>query len=105
MTLCGGMASSTSSSRKVDKLWRVLRDMFAKTSSRVRVNDQLSDSLGQLDKGPFDAAFDIYIDDLLDCLHECATEDAVALGKIAPLPMRTTSRCCVLLTRRPATAY
>jgi hypothetical protein len=33
------------SRRGVDgKLWRVLRDMFAKTSSRVRVNDQLSDA-------------------------------------------------------------
>jgi hypothetical protein len=32
-------------------------------------------------RDPFDAAFDIYIDDLLDCLHECATEDAVALGE------------------------
>jgi hypothetical protein len=28
------------------KLWRVL-DMFAKTSSRVRVNDQLSDAFPQ----------------------------------------------------------
>jgi hypothetical protein len=35
----------------------------------------------ELDRGPLDAAFDIYIDDLLDCLHECATEDAVALGE------------------------
>jgi hypothetical protein len=64
MTLCGGMASSTSSSRKDGKLWRVLRDMFAKTSSRVRVNDQLSDAFPLArDKGPLDAAFDIYIDD------------------------------------------
>jgi hypothetical protein len=36
-------------------------------------------SLGRVGQGDlFDAAFDIYIDDLLDCLHECATEDAVA---------------------------
>jgi hypothetical protein len=78
------MASSTSLKKGVDgKLWRVLRDMFAKTSSRVRVNDQLSDAfpLAKVGQGTLDAAFDIYIDDLLDCLHECATEDAVALGE------------------------
>jgi hypothetical protein len=37
------------------KLWRVLRDMFAKTSSRVRVNDQLSDAFPlakELDRDP-----------------------------------------------------
>jgi hypothetical protein len=48
------------------------------------VNDQLSDAFPlarSWTRDPFDAAFDIYIDDLLDCLHECATEDAVALGE------------------------
>jgi hypothetical protein len=41
------------------KLWRVLRDMFAKTSSRVRVNDQLSDAFPwprSWTRGTFDAA-------------------------------------------------
>jgi hypothetical protein len=71
------------------------------------VNDQLSDAFPlakELDKGTFDA-FDIYIDDLLDCLHECATEDAVALGEALIGPCCGRRRCCVLLTRRPATAY
>jgi hypothetical protein len=44
----------------------------------------------ELDKGPFDAAFDIYIDDLLDCLHEC-TGEHWALGEASDRPFWTTS--------------
>jgi hypothetical protein len=82
MTLCGGMASSTSSSRKGR------RQALASPAGYVRkdeftsaVNDQLSDAfpLRSWTRDPHDAAFDIYID--VDCLHECATEDAVALGE------------------------
>jgi hypothetical protein len=58
MTLCGGMASSTSPQERVDKLWRVLRDMFADEFTSA-VNDQLSDAfLGkELDKGPLRRCF------------------------------------------------
>jgi hypothetical protein len=71
------------------------------------VNDQLSDAfpLEELDKGPLDAAFDIYIDDLLDCLHECATEDAVALGEALIAALALDDVAAVSFSRRPATAY
>jgi hypothetical protein len=72
----------------------VRKDEFTSASERSAVGCLPLAGGGQGD--PFDAAFDIYIDDLLDCLHECATEDAVALGEalIAALPMRTTSLLC-----------
>jgi hypothetical protein len=88
------------------KLWRVLRDMFAKTSSRVSERSAVGclPLAKELDGDLF--AFDIYIDDLLDCLHECATEDAVAWVRGADRGpcLRTTSLLCPF-TRRPATAY
>jgi hypothetical protein len=50
------------------------KDEFTSASERSAVGCL---PFGQgLDRGPPDACFDIYIDDLMDCLHECATEDA-----------------------------
>jgi hypothetical protein len=60
------------------------------------VNDQLSDAfpLARITGDP-STPFDIYIDDLLDCLHECATGGRCPGGAlIAALPMRTTSLLC-----------
>jgi hypothetical protein len=69
MTLCGGMASSTSSSRKVDgKLASpagyVRKDEFTSASERSAVG--CLPLAKELDKGtPSTLLFDIYIDDLL----------------------------------------
>jgi hypothetical protein len=81
-TVCR-MASSTTPQETTAV---VLQDMFARGS---RCSER--SAVGCLRELGTDAAFDIYIDDLLDCLHECATEDAVAWVSDRACRRR---RCC-----------
>lgn len=67
------------------KLWRVLRDLFGKTTSRVRSNGGMSEpfslSVGVGQGDPLSTfLFDIFLDDLLDDLHKCLPGDAVSVG-------------------------
>jgi hypothetical protein len=88
------------------KLWRVLRDMFAKTSSRVRERSADAFPLPRSGQGTPSTLLLTSTYDLLDCSHECATEDAVALGEGADRgPAYADDVAAVSFTRRPATAY
>jgi hypothetical protein len=70
------------------------------------VNDQLSDAfpLARITGDP-STPFDIYIDDLLDCLHECATGGRCSGGALIAALAYADDVAAVSFTRRPATAY